>query len=47
LPDGVDFWWNDEGETVYFTFFWWNTAQQQALSAFNPKKRFFTINRYV
>lgn len=45
LPDGVQFWWNDEGETMYFTFHWWNVAQVQALTAYNSTKRFFTINR--
>ena len=44
-PDGVDFWWNDEGETLYYTFYWWNVAQVASLAAFDPKKRFFTINR--
>ena len=27
LADGVDFWWNDEGETYYFAFYYWNLAQ--------------------
>ena len=29
LEDGMDFWWNDEGETQWFTYYWWNLAQQQ------------------
>eukprot|EP00049_Salpingoeca_infusionum_P005768 m.96641 g.96641 ORF g.96641 m.96641 type:complete len:838 (+) comp13076_c0_seq1:67-2580(+) len=43
--DGVEFWWNDEGETMYFTFFWWNQAEYDGLKKFNSTKRFFTINR--
>jgi alpha-glucosidase len=45
LKDGVDFYWNDEGETQYFTFFYWNQAQVDGLTSFAPNKRFFTINR--
>ena len=45
LSDGVDFWWNDEGETMYFTFHWWNVAERMTLAAFNSTKRFFSINR--
>ena len=43
----MDFWWNDEGETIYFTFHYWNQAQLQSLAKFDPKRRFFTINRCV
>ena len=28
LEDGVDFWWNDEGETEWFVYLYWNQAQQ-------------------
>eukprot|EP00301_Raphidiophrys_heterophryoidea_P017928 c2926_g1_i1.p1 GENE.c2926_g1_i1~~c2926_g1_i1.p1 ORF type:complete len:895 (-),score=214.58 c2926_g1_i1:66-2720(-) len=45
LEDGVDFYWDDEGETYYFAFYWWNMAQTQGLTKFDPKRRFFTINR--
>lgn len=45
LKDGVEFWWNDEGETMYFTFHFWNVAERSALSKYNPTKRFFSINR--
>ena len=27
LRDGIDYWWNDEGETQWFTYQWWNEAQ--------------------
>jgi len=42
---GVDFWWNDEGETNYYTFWYWNVAQNDALKATSPDKRFFSLNR--
>lgn len=45
LPEGVDFWWNDEGETFYFAFHWWNEALTDNLNRFNPRKRYFSINR--
>ncbi|EGD72843.1 hypothetical protein PTSG_04572 [Salpingoeca rosetta] len=45
LKEGVEFWWNDEGETQYFTFHWWNEAQYDGLAAYDKSKRFFTINR--
>jgi len=45
LEEGVDFWWNDEGETYYFAFYYWNLAQQGGLAKFDKKKRFWTINR--
>lgn len=45
--DGVKFFWNDEGETDYFTFYWWNVAQEAALRLAEPNKdtRFYSINR--
>lgn len=45
IPDGVNFWWNDEGETQYFTFADWNDAQSSMLSSEAPSRRFFSINR--
>jgi alpha-glucosidase len=45
LAEGVDFWWNDEGETYYFAFYYWNLAQVEGLAKFDKKKRFWTINR--
>lgn len=36
LDTGVDFWWNDEGETNYFTYFWWNLAQLKATKLPSP-----------
>jgi alpha-glucosidase len=45
LDDGIDFWWNDEGETDYFTYHWWNVAQVEAVRAKNENKRFYSLNR--
>ena len=45
LNDGVDFWWNDEGEFQYFNFFNWNLAQVNLLASHDNNKRFFSINR--
>ena len=45
LDDGVEFFWNDEGETDYFTYYYWNIAQRDALRQRNTTKRFFSINR--
>lgn len=47
MSDGVDFFWNDEGEAAYFLYHGWNQAQ---LPLFTPihsgiDKRLFTINR--
>lgn len=41
VDDGVAFFWNDEGETDYFTFYYWNIAER----TLTPSSRFFTINR--
>lgn len=43
--DGIDYWWNDEGETQTFTYQWWNQAQQQEWALVRPGERMFTINR--
>jgi alpha-glucosidase len=45
IQDGVEFWWNDEGETDFFTFYWWNIAENDQLREMNPSKRFFSLNR--
>ena len=37
--------WNDEGETQWFTYTWWNQAQAAAASQALPGQRFWTINR--
>lgn len=45
LDAGMDFWWNDEGESDYFTFHWWNVAEGTALRARKQNKRFYSLNR--
>lgn len=45
LTDGVDFYWNDEGESFYYAFHWWNEAELQGQIAFDANKRFWSINR--
>jgi alpha-glucosidase len=45
LKDGMSYWWNDEGETQWFTYYYWNLAQQQQWKAVRPNERLFTINR--
>ena len=35
LTDGVDFYWNDEGESFYYAFHWWNEAEVQGQLAFD------------
>jgi alpha-glucosidase (family GH31 glycosyl hydrolase) len=45
LQDGLDYWWNDEGETQWFTYTWWNAAQQLEYAQALPGQRFWTLNR--
>lgn len=45
LEDGVDFWWNDEGEVMYFQFDGWNRAQLDGFHLHDSKRRFFSLNR--
>ena len=45
LSDGVSFWWNDEGETDWFTYHWWNTAQGKEWEVAQPGERQFSLNR--
>ncbi len=45
LEDGVDGWWNDEGESRFTLYFYWNTAEREAFDRYEPGKRFWTLNR--
>jgi alpha-glucosidase len=45
LKDGIDGWWNDEGEFSYTNFYYWNVAQRAAEDAVQPSARMWTINR--
>lgn len=45
LNAGVDAWWDDEGESYYTCYYWWNTAQYELLASARPNYRHFTLNR--
>lgn len=45
VKDGMSFWWNDEGETDYFTYHWWNIAELDAWRSQDESRRFFSLNR--
>lgn len=45
LDAGVDAWWDDEGESYYTCYYWWNLAQRDLLAATRPHARHFTLNR--
>jgi alpha-glucosidase len=45
INTGVDAWWDDEGESYYTCYYWWNTAQRDLLASARPNYRHFTLNR--
>jgi len=45
LSAGIDAWWDDEGESYYTCYYWWNTAQRDLLASARPNYRHFTLNR--
>jgi len=45
LQAGVDGWWNDEGEGSFTTYYYWNLAEAEALSRYEPGQRLWTLNR--
>jgi alpha-glucosidase len=45
LRDGVDGWWNDEGEATYTLFYDWNLAEADAFRRYKPGQRFWSLNR--
>jgi alpha-glucosidase len=45
LKTGIDAWWDDEGESYYTCYYWWNTAQRDLLASERPNYRHFTLNR--
>lgn len=45
IKAGVDAWWNDEGESYYTCYYWWNKTQYDQLAQVRPNYRHFTINR--
>ena len=45
LQAGVDGWWNDEGESTFTTYYYWNLAEAEALARYQPGRRLWTLNR--
>jgi alpha-glucosidase len=45
LKQGVDGWWDDEGEITYTQYYWWNKAEADALAQVRPDDRLWTIDR--
>lgn len=45
LDAGMSFFWNDEGETNFYTFHYWNEAQLAAHRVKSASQRFYSINR--
>ena len=45
INSGVDAWWDDEGESYYTCYYWWNIAQRDLLASARPNYRHFTLNR--
>lgn len=45
LEAGVDAWWNDEGESYYSCYYWWNKTQFDLRNSVRPNDRHFSINR--
>jgi alpha-glucosidase len=38
-------WWNDEGESTFTSYYWWNEAELKAYAEGRPDQRLWTINR--
>jgi alpha-glucosidase len=45
LQQGIDGWWDDEGEVNYTMYYWWNQAEADALAQVRPDDRLWTIDR--
>jgi alpha-glucosidase len=45
IEAGVDAWWNDEGESYYSLYYWWNKAECDLLAQTRSNERHFSINR--
>ncbi len=45
LDAGVDALWDDEGESYYSCYYWWNKAESDLRDSVLPNNRHFTINR--
>jgi alpha-glucosidase len=45
LRQGIDGWWDDEGELTYTDYYWWDQAEADALARVRPDTRLWTIDR--
>jgi alpha-glucosidase len=45
IRDGIDGWWNDEGESTFTTYYDWNLTEAEALARYRPGQRLWTLNR--
>ncbi len=45
MDAGVDAWWDDEGESYYSCYYWWNRTQSDLRDSVRPNDRHFSINR--
>lgn len=45
LQAGIDGWWNDEGESTFTTYYYWNLTETEALARYRPGMRSWTLNR--
>ena len=45
LQTGIDGWWNDEGESMFTTYYYWNLTEAEALARYRPGERLWTLNR--
>jgi len=45
LKEGLDGWWDDEGEGTFTTYYYWNLSQADALAKVNRAARLWTLNR--
>ena len=45
IEDGIAGWWNDEGESFYTKYYYWNKAEFDALGQFRPNARHWSVNR--
>lgn len=45
LKDGISGWWNDEGEATCTTYYYWMSAEREAMDRYRPNERLWTLNR--
>jgi len=45
MEQGIDAWWNDEGEQFPTLYYWWNRAQLDGQQRDFPDTRFWSLNR--